>query len=39
MDNYQLWCVCVYLKDEENNYFLLKNFKVWIVLVQKTRLD
>lgn len=38
MDSYK-WCVCLSLKNEENNHFLLKNFKMWVILLQKTELD
>lgn len=37
-DDYNSGCVCVYLKDEEYSYFLLKNFKMWLILVQKPKL-
>lgn len=44
-DNYNLGVggccvrVCVHLKDEEHNYFLLKNCQTWIIFMSKTQLD
>lgn len=34
-----LFAPAPYLKDEENDYFLLKNFKMWIISVQKIQFD